>query len=195
MLRKDRFVIRIEGCDNRTSRYVITFFDNNGRTVSNFGFLFGSRQIQRRTVQIGKSVHWALYNRTVCSGIQHIVAQNTYARFHRSGISCRKRVLFENFFKQKRTAASKQQIAVIKRDGRSQNILDDDGIFKGDMILFGCAARRTSDVEGTHRKLRTRLTDGLCGNDTDRFADFDNLIAGEVAAIALDTDAVFGLAG
>ena len=63
------------------------------------------------------------------------------------------------------------------------------------MILFGRAACRTSDVEGTHRELSTRLTDGLCSDDTDRLADFDNLIAGKVAAIALDTNAVFGLAG
>ena len=41
MLRKDRLIIRIEGCNNRSSRYIIAFFDNNGRTVSDFGFLFG----------------------------------------------------------------------------------------------------------------------------------------------------------
>ena len=63
------------------------------------------------------------------------------------------------------------------------------------MILFGRTACRTANVEGTHRQLSTRLADGLRGDDTDRFADFDNLIAGKVAAIALDTDAVFGLAG
>ena len=63
------------------------------------------------------------------------------------------------------------------------------------MILFGRAACRTADMEGTHCELSTRLTDGLCGNNTDRFADFDNLIAGKVAAVALDANAVFGLAG
>lgn len=135
------------------------------------------------------------YHCTVRSGIQYIVAQNTDTRLHCNGISCDKIVLFKHFLKQKRTAAGKQQITVIKRNGCTQNIFNDDGIFKGDMILFGRAACRTSDVEGTHRQLSTRLTDRLCRNNTDRFADFDNLIAGKVAAVALHADAVFGLAG
>ena len=63
------------------------------------------------------------------------------------------------------------------------------------MIFFGRAACRPTNVEGTHRQLSARLTDGLGGNNTDRLADFDNLIAGKVASIAFDADTVFRLAG
>src|SRR6185437_12289882 len=45
-----------------------------------------------------------------------------------------------------------------------------------------------SGVEGTHRKLGARLTDGLGGDDADRGAHLDRLVIAQVVAIALGTD-------
>src|SRR5262249_8016227 len=42
----------------------------------------------------------------------------------------------------------------------------------------------TTLVEGTHRQLRARLTDGLRRNDTDGLADVDQLAGGHPAPVA-----------
>src|SRR5690606_20855448 len=52
-----------------------------------------------------------------------------------------------------------------------------------------------ADVEGTHRQLRARLTDGLSGDDTDRFAAVDHRAAAQIAAIAVSAQTVTGFAG
>src|SRR3546814_13441640 len=57
------------------------------------------------------------------------------------------------------------------------------------------ARSRAADVEGTHRQLGTRLTDRLCGNDADRFAEVDAMTTGQVTAIAVRADAERQLAG
>src|SRR3546814_6775001 len=57
------------------------------------------------------------------------------------------------------------------------------------------ARSRAAEVEGTHRQLGTRLTDRLCGNDADRFADVDAMTTGQVTAIAVRADAERQLAG
>src|SRR3546814_17186304 len=57
------------------------------------------------------------------------------------------------------------------------------------------ARSRAAEVEGTHRQLGTRLTDRLCGNDADRFADVDAMTTGQVTAIAVRADAARQLAG
>src|SRR5439155_334780 len=49
---------------------------------------------------------------------------------------------------------------------------------------FANARRGSTDVEGTHRKLRAGFADGLRGDDADRFAEFDHAARREVAAIA-----------
>ena len=53
----------------------------------------------------------------------------------------------------------------------------------------------TAGMERTHRELRARLADGLCGNRTDSLADLDLCLVGEVAAVALDADAELRFAG
>ena len=53
-------------------------------------------------------------------------------------------------------------------------------------------ARDTAGVEGTHGQLRTRLADGLGGDDADRLADRDRLAVGQVGAVAFRADAVLG---
>src|SRR6185312_3585627 len=53
----------------------------------------------------------------------------------------------------------------------------------------------TTGVEGTHRQLRTRLTDGLRGDDTHGLADVDRLAGRQRAAVAGAADAQLRLAG
>src|SRR5690554_166115 len=62
-------------------------------------------------------------------------------------------------------------------------------------VRRGSPAGRTTDVEGTHGQLGTRLTDRLGGNDADRFADVDAVTAGQIATVAAGADAVAGFAG
>jgi hypothetical protein len=54
---------------------------------------------------------------------------------------------------------------------------------------------RTTDVEGTHRKLRTRFADRLRGDHTDCFTGVHQLTAAEVTAVALGAQAITGFAG
>ena len=46
--------------------------------------------------------------------------------------------------------------------------------------------RRTTDVERTHRQLRSGLANRLRGDNADRFADLNRTTSCEVAAVALD---------
>ena len=57
------------------------------------------------------------------------------------------------------------------------------------------AARRATDVEGTHGQLGARLTDGLRRNDTDRLALADLVAARKLTPVALYADAMSGFAG
>ncbi len=45
-------------------------------------------------------------------------------------------------------------------------------------------------MEGTHGKLCTRLTDGLCGYDTDSLTDVDGFGVCKVGTVAVRADAV-----
>ena len=53
----------------------------------------------------------------------------------------------------------------------------------------------TPDVEGSQRQLGTRFTDGLGGDDADRFTRFDQFAFTHVQAVTLGADAVFGFTG
>ena len=55
--------------------------------------------------------------------------------------------------------------------------------------------RDAAGVEGTHRELRSRLADGLRGDDADGDARLDQLGIGEVKTVALGADAHAKLAG
>ena len=50
-------------------------------------------------------------------------------------------------------------------------------------------------MEGTESKLCTRLTNGLCGNDTDSLTELNHLRRGQVATIALAAHALLAFAG
>src|SRR6185312_8184890 len=72
---------------------------------------------------------------------------------------------------------------------------DEAFVARLERALLDLAARRSAtDVERTHRELRARLTDGLAGDDADRFTDVDLVAAREVAAVALGADAALRLA-
>ena len=60
--------------------------------------------------------------------------------------------------------------------------------------LLGTNLTDATDVERTHRELRTRLTDRLRRDDADRLADVDHVAASEVTAVAQRADAAAGLA-
>ncbi len=58
---------------------------------------------------------------------------------------------------------------------------------------FSCRTRcRTTDVERTHGQLCTRLTDGLCRDNTDRFTFVDDVTTCQVATVAVRTYAKIG---
>ena len=52
----------------------------------------------------------------------------------------------------------------------------------------------TARMEGTHRKLCTRLTDRLCGDYADSLADLNDVACCQVCAVALSAHAVFSAA-
>src|SRR5690606_12269753 len=58
-----------------------------------------------------------------------------------------------------------------------------------------CPRCRTTDVEGTHGQLGTRLTDGLGSNDAHRLTDVDLVATRQVTPITLGADAPAGFTG
>jgi hypothetical protein len=64
-----------------------------------------------------------------------------------------------------------------------------------DLAGNGRARRCTTDVEGAHGQLRSRLADRLCSDHADRFADVDRRTTTEVAAITLGAQTVTRFAG
>src|SRR6185503_15311321 len=64
-----------------------------------------------------------------------------------------------------------------------------------DHRLLELAGGNATGVERAHGELRTRLADGLGGNDADGFAEFDARACGQVASVAVHADAQLGLAG
>ena len=59
-----------------------------------------------------------------------------------------------------------------------------------DVIDRSRTRRGTTDMEGTHRQLCARLTDGLCRNHADGFADVDAMSASKVTTVTLRTHAI-----
>src|SRR5208283_3960476 len=59
----------------------------------------------------------------------------------------------------------------------------------------GAPAGGAADVEGAHRELGARLADGLGGDDSDRFAEVDQMAAAEIASVAFHAHALARLAG
>ena len=69
------------------------------------------------------------------------------------------------------------------RDHLALTVLDDvpvaevlDGaVHRGGVLRLLFETRRTTDVERTHRQLRSRFADRLSGDNADRFADLDRV--------------------
>ena len=55
--------------------------------------------------------------------------------------------------------------------------------------------RRTTDMEGAHGQLGARLTDRLCGNNANRFANRDAVTTSKIATVTLRADTVAYFAG
>ena len=71
------------------------------------------------------------------------------------------------------------EVAVLQRTGN-----------RGDNLVLDDRTRcHTTGVEGTHRQLRSGLADGLCGDNTDGKAFFDELTRREVGTVAFGTHA------
>src|SRR5277367_1300571 len=63
-----------------------------------------------------------------------------------------------------------------------------------DLRLFGDASGGAADVERAHRELSAGFTDGLRGDDADRFAHLDEAPGGEVASVATAANTATGFA-
>src|SRR5690554_3612736 len=72
---------------------------------------------------------------------------------------------------------------------------DGTGALDLDAVLSGGPAGGTTDVEGTHGQLGTRLTDGLGSDNTHCLTDVDQVTTCQIATIAGGAHAVAGLAG
>ena len=73
--------------------------------------------------------------------------------------------------------------------------LDGAGLFDFDHVPFGPPGGGAADVEGTHGQLGAGLADGLGGDDTDGFADFNRMSVGKVTAVAFGANASTAAAG
>src|SRR5262245_31477129 len=62
-------------------------------------------------------------------------------------------------------------------------------------LIDDLGGRHAAEVERAHGELRAGLADRLRGDDADSFAEIDRRAAGEIAPVALGTDAVAGFAG
>src|SRR5262249_12421791 len=91
-------------------------------------------------------------------------------------------------------AVRRDQVAVAVHDGAEVVVLHDAGALGLVLGRFDDAARRTADVEGSHRELRARLADRLRGDDAHRLAELGQPPGAEVAAVAHDGDATLGVA-
>src|SRR5262249_44686056 len=80
-------------------------------------------------------------------------------------------------------------------DGLEAVELDRAGILRFQTRLPGDAACRTTDVERTHGQLRSRLTNGLRRDDTDRLADLDEFSGGKISTVAADASTAARFAG
>ena len=58
------------------------------------------------------------------------------------------------------------------------------------IIDRSCSRGSTTNMERTHRELRTRLTDGLGSDYTNGFANIDKVAATQIATIAVAADPI-----
>ena len=67
--------------------------------------------------------------------------------------------------------------------------------FRFNRIRHRCARSRTTDVEGPHRELRTRLTDRLGSDHADGFTGVHEDAAAQISAVALGAQSIASVAG
>ena len=77
----------------------------------------------------------------------------------------------------------------------AQFVVTDLAVVLGlDLRLLENLRRRSADVERAHRELRAGFADGLRGDDADGLAELDQRAGREVAAVAMDADALLAFA-
>ena len=77
----------------------------------------------------------------------------------------------------------------------AQFVVTNDAVELGlDLRLLEHLRRRAADVERAHRQLRAGLADGLGGDDADGLAELDHAAGGQIAAVAMDANAVLAFA-
>src|SRR5271154_6864826 len=64
-----------------------------------------------------------------------------------------------------------------------------------DLGLLRDAGGRAANVEGTHRELRARFSDGLRADDADGLAEFNHAASGKVASVAASANSAPAFAG
>ena len=62
---------------------------------------------------------------------------------------------------------------------------DFTGILNLNIVNSRSPGCRTTDVEGTHGQLGTRLTDRLCSNNTDRLTRVNQVTATQITTVTL----------
>ena len=92
-------------------------------------------------------------------------------------------------------AVHHHQVAGLRLDGLQVDEAHRAGVLGFEARLLGNSRCRTTDVEGTHGELRSRLADGLRRDDARRLAQFDQAAGGQVAAVAHHADAALRFAG
>ena len=68
-------------------------------------------------------------------------------------------------------------------------------VFRFDDRLFERSRGDATDVEGSHGQLGAGFADGLSGDDSHGFAEFDHLASGKIATVAFCTATALAFAG
>ena len=75
---------------------------------------------------------------------------------------------------------------------QAQIVVSKDAFLLGfDLRLLETGSGRPTDMERPHRELRTRLADGLRGNNAHGFAQFNETSGGQIASVTTDADTLF----
>src|SRR5205814_2450519 len=86
-------------------------------------------------------------------------------------------------------------VAVFEFD-EAQFVVTDHAVLPGfDLRLFETGSGRSTNVESAHGKLRAGLADRLRGNDPASLAEFHQSACGQIAAIAVNANALLAFAG
>ncbi len=124
-----------------------------------------------------------------------IALEDALAVLHEDLVALADLEVREDLAGMERALAGEQRSAFRHLDVGPRDLGDEDRVLEVDAVLLGDLRRRAADMEGAHRQLRSRLADGLGGDDAHRLADLHRAAGRQVAAVALAAHPVLGLAG